>query len=224
MITIYLRTNTVNGMQYVGQTNNIKKRNWDWNCLKWNYANPLINRDREKYGLDKWESKVLKECDDSEGDYWEEYYIKELNTKFPNGYNFRDGGNGKGYIPTEETRKKISEAHKGKYVGEKCWNYGIKRSEEFKQKVSEALKGRKVWNKGVPMREESKKKLSEARTGKPTNKKSRTIYQYTKDKELVKVWTSIKELKKEYSQGNVYECCNGRRKTHKGYLWSYEKL
>lgn len=49
-----------------------------------------------------------------------------------------------GHIVTDETKQKISEAHKGKTT----WNKGKKFSEESKQKMSEAHKGRTPWNKG----------------------------------------------------------------------------
>ena len=55
---------------------------------------------------------------------------------------------------SEEAKKKIGEANKGK----PAWNKGKKFSEETKKKMSEA-------NKGKKLSEETKKKLSEARKG-----------------------------------------------------------
>lgn len=130
MKCIYLRTNTVNGMQYVGQTNNIEQRNRQWKCLKWGYANPIISQDREKYGLDKWNFEILKECDDSEGDYWETHYIQELKTTYPNGYNMSEFSTNLGLKHTEEAKKKMSEALKGKIP----WIKGKHHTEEAKQK------------------------------------------------------------------------------------------
>ena len=109
---IYLRTNTVNGKQYVGQstTRRFKKRQKEWNNLNIPYAGVVINNARAKYGLDAFDFEILKECEDEELDQWETYYIKELNTKAPYGYNMTDGGEGmNGYSPSEETRKKMSE-------------------------------------------------------------------------------------------------------------------
>lgn len=223
MKCIYLRTNAINGKQYVGQANDFDKRENDWNNLKWNYAGQLITNARNKYGTENFTTKILKECDTQEElNHWEQYYIKELNTKYPNGYNLTDGGDGiSGYHFSEEVKKKMSEAKKKSPI--KYW-LGKEMSEEHKKNISESKKGQEPCNKGIPMREKTKKKLSETRTGKPTNKKSKTIYQYTKNKELVKIWVTNKELRKEYHQGNIWECCNGRRKTAYGYIWSYEKL
>lgn len=198
MRIIYLRTNTINKKKYVGQTNNFKRRNWEWLSLKQYYANKLLTIDREKYGLDNWVVEILKECEDSEADYWEQYYIKKYNTKYPNGYNMSDGGKAP---------------------------YGVIRSEETRKKMSEARKGQRAWNKGKYHTEESKKKMSEAQKGLKKNKPSKIVYQYTLDGKLVKIWTTTKYSKNYgFHRGNINECCNGKRKTHKGFIWSYFQL
>lgn len=171
MKTIYIRTNLVNGKQYVGQTRDPKQRDRAWKCLKIQYANQPLTEDREKYGLDNFKSDILKECDDSEGDYWEQYYIKEYNTKYPNGYNISNGGIGAfGVIRSEDTRKKLSESHIG--------------------------------NTSAPRKK---------------------VYQYTMSGELVKIWNSTSKCGKNgFSQGIISECCNGKRKYHKNYIWKYD--
>ena len=56
-------------------------------------------------------------------------------------------------------------------------------------------------------------------------KLSKTVYQYTLDGVLVKIWSSMLEAEKNgFNQRHIWECCNGKRKTHKGYKWSYEPL
>lgn len=50
-------------------------------------------------------------------------------------------------------------------LGLPAWNKGIPRSEETKQKISEAHKGQSPWNKGIPYSEETKKKISIAKKG-----------------------------------------------------------
>lgn len=57
----------------------------------------------------------------------------------------------------EETKRKISEANRGKNKGKHC-------TEEVKNKISEALKGH-------PVSEETKKKISEAKKGRICNNK-----------------------------------------------------
>lgn len=87
--------------------------------------------------------------------------------------NLTDGGEGTiNWTPTEETKRKISESHKGKEglkgelnpmfgkTGELHPSFGVKRSEETGNKIREAVKGRKAHNKGIPMTEEQKNNLS----------------------------------------------------------------
>lgn len=118
MGVIYLRTNLVNGMQYVGQSNNMYRRNRNWNNINWYYANQLLTDDRKKYGLDNFKTMILQECDtQKELDRWEKHYIKFFNTVYPNGYNDNEGGS-IGYHHSERTKQKISNTEKGKFVSE----------------------------------------------------------------------------------------------------------
>ena len=72
----------------------------------------------------------------------------------------------KGKHLSEETRKKISSAQKGR----PAWNKGKKMSEEFCRKNSESHKGEKNSFYGKRHSEETKKKLSETRKGKHLGK------------------------------------------------------
>ena len=67
----------------------------------------------------------------------------------------------KGKQHSAETRKKMSEAHKGK----QAWNKGIPQSEETRKKMSEAHKGENNYWFGKHHSEEAKKKNSEAHKG-----------------------------------------------------------
>lgn len=57
-----------------------------------------------------------------------------------------------------ESKKKISEAKKGKPSGKK----GCHLSEEHKRRISDAKKGQIPWNKGKSPGEFTKKKISES--------------------------------------------------------------
>ena len=80
-------------------------------------------------------------------------------------HNRTDGGEGSsGCIPSEETKRKLSEVNKGRIVSEETrkkiseTSKGKTLSEEHKRKLSEA-------NKGHAVSEETKRKLSEAHKG-----------------------------------------------------------
>ena len=55
---------------------------------------------------------------------------------------------------------------------------------------------------------------------------SKQIYQYTLDGELVKVWDSIMDIEIEcgFARAAISYCCNGKRKTAYGYIWSIEPI
>ena len=87
--------------------------------------------------------------------------------------NLTDGGEGmSGWVPSEETKRKISKASKGELNP----MFGKTRSEETKRKIGEASKGkilseetkRKIGesNKGKTRSEETKRKISKANKGK----------------------------------------------------------
>lgn len=51
------------------------------------------------------------------------------------------------------------------------------------------------------------------------------VYQYNLDGRLVKIWNSTQECEKNgFSHSKVSACCIGKRKTHKGFKWSYTPL
>ncbi len=55
--------------------------------------------------------------------------------------------------------------------------------------------------------------------------KSKKVYQYTLDGELVKTYDSTLDAANYgFVQTNISNCCIGKRKTHKGYRWSYKPL
>ena len=254
MKCIYLRTNLVNGKQYVGQANDFKQREYEWSCLKHKYAGALINNARKKYGIENWKVEILRECDTQEElNQWEVYYIGELGTKRPNGYNLTDGGEGcSGYRCTEEhrlknslaktgsnhpnwgkhlsaeTRKKISEANKGRTSPLK----GRPRTAEIRKKISEAKKGTRtsLGMTGHHHSNEARKKMSEARKGKPSNA-AKKVYQYLNG-ELVGVYSSVIEAAiangYHYSGALPAACCGNYNKegnhTYKGYEWYHHQL
>ena len=57
-------------------------------------------------------------------------------------------------------------------------------------------------------------------------KKSKQVYQYSLNGELIAIWPSAKEVerKTEFKSNKISKCCNGKNKTHKGYKWSFEPL
>lgn len=146
---IYMIQNRVNGKMYIGQAVDIERR-WGRhkNDLRGNYhINKHLQSAWNKYGESNFEFTVIWECDESQLNIMEEYYITKLKT-YDRGFGYNKTYGGDGVRPTEETKKKMSEAAKGRT-----------HSEDAKKKMSEARKGHIV-------SEETKKKLREAHKGK----------------------------------------------------------
>lgn len=56
-------------------------------------------------------------------------------------------------------------------------------------------------------------------------KQMKKVYQYTKNNDLVNVYDGVNQCAEfGYEPSCISCCCNGTRKTHKGYRWSYTPL
>jgi len=82
MIGIYKITNKLNGKSYIGQSIHCGKR-FDEHYK----GKQLIDEVIQIEGIENFSFEVLKLAKKEELSYWEDYYIKEYNTMFPNGYN-----------------------------------------------------------------------------------------------------------------------------------------
>ena len=131
---VYKITNKLNGMVYIGMTQNFKRRMWRHRRANdGSYLHRAIN----KHGWKNFEYEIIDKAlfVDIIKEF-EKKYIEEFNCKSPNGYNLSDGGDGNhGWVASEETRKKIGDAQRGKYQPPA--------SEETRKKLSEAA--RKQW-------------------------------------------------------------------------------
>ena len=180
---IYCITNTINNKRYVGKSeSNV--------LMRLNHHKKLVKTNKHlkdailKYGIENFKFEVLElcskeECCDRER-YWIEYY-DSMNS----GYNFTTGGEGKSgwhlsqeardliskswehRVVSDETRKKMSIANKGKkwseelkrkaslsHMGEKNSFYGKHHTKETKLKIAKA---------NLNPSEEKRKKISETR-------------------------------------------------------------
>lgn len=142
-MVIYLITNKLNGKQYVGQTvRKLKER-----MYQHMNGDLYIDLALKKHGIENFTVEVLEECATlDELNEREKYWIKTRNTLEPNGYNCTDGGDNA--IPTDESRRRNSEAHKQAYKNPEILarhSAGQKRRferEEERQKVVDFMTGR----------------------------------------------------------------------------------
>lgn len=152
--------------------------------------------------------------------------------KFTEEHKRKIGEANKGKIASEETREKLSKVFKGRTAwnkGKKTGigpNIGKKMSEETKRKMSESRKGKPTWNKGKKMSEEFKQKLSEVHKGKnigASHHNSKKVIQYDLNMKQIKVWHCIEDIRRELGicSQNISKCCKGKYKTVGGFIWKY---
>lgn len=155
---------------YIGQTSMEIDKRWEngRGYLK-NSQDSKFARAIKKYGWENFHHEIIevvymptKQLLLEELDKKEVFNISKYNS-FYNGYNSTTGGlNG---LHNEETKKRISESLKGKYVGEKHHNYGKSVDEKTRQKISDSLKGEKSYYYGKTLSEEHRQKISESHMG-----------------------------------------------------------
>jgi len=152
---IYKATNNITGKCYIGQTiNSLDKR------IKGHLKESKEENNRpflmslQKHGLDNFLFEIIDYANNlDELNDKEIYWINELNTVSPNGYNLTCGGQGKKMKTTEEFGKIVSEGLK---KSEK-WQ-ATKNSEEYINKMKKSFIG---FFKGKKFSEDHKNKIWE---------------------------------------------------------------
>ena len=214
MYTVYKHTNKINGKVYIGITSQKPQLRWGHNGINYK-SSPHFYSAIQKYGWDNFTHDILftglikEEACKKEIELIEKY--NSTNREY--GYNCASGGE----TPTmnKETREKISKSLQGNKNG-----FGHPCSEEKKRKISEAQKGRKLTEehkkklsdaakkRHVPCSEEKKEVLRQKSHKKP-------VY----CEELDTVYESVQECSRvlDIPATNISKLCKGRGKTLKGY-------
>lgn len=111
---IYRIRNNINGKCYIGKTINRVRTRWV-DHINGYHPLSLIHKAIEKYGLENFTFEVVEEPSNDILNKRETFWIKHENSVSPNGYNLTEGGDGsRGYLHTDETKRKMSEQRKGK--------------------------------------------------------------------------------------------------------------
>ena len=217
MYIVYQHRNKINGKVYIGITMQTPEQRWRHG--EGYKSSPHFYAAIQKYGWDNFEHNILfQNLTKEEACKKEQELIAKYNSMNREyGYNSTSGGdifvmneetkqkisrslmgnkNGLGHPCSEEKKKKISEAQKGRHL-----------TEEHKQKLSEAAKKRHT-----PCSEQAKENIRKASHKKP-------VY----CEELNKVFESVQECSRQLGipATNISKLCNGRGKTLKGYHLRY---
>ena len=238
---IYCITNKITNMKYIGKCVRMVSESTNY------YGSGIhISASIQKHGIDNFIKEVLEDniSYKNELSLREKFWIKELNTKTPNGYNLTDGGDGcQGMI--EETKEKIRQKNR-LLVGEKNSRYGKKNTKEHNDIL------RKV-NTGKIVSQETRDKIRQNQLGKSRpkdvikktrqsnlgrkhseewNKKVREnqphalkVSQYTKTGEFVADYPSaIKACRQTgINNSSIANCCKGKTKSAGRFIWKFSK-
>ena len=218
MYIVYQHKNKINGKNYIGITSQKPEDRWGSQGCNYKSSTHFYSA-IQKYGWNNFEHNILfTGLTKEQACLKEQELIKEydlMNREF--GYNSTSGGDI--FVMNEETKQKISQAMMGNQnaLGHPCSEEkkkkirdaqkGRKFTEEHKQKLSEAAK-----NRHVPCSEDKKQTLKEKSHKKP-------VY----CEELNKVFESVQECGRQLGipAPNISKLCNGRGKTLKGYHLRY---
>lgn len=97
-------------------------------------------------------------------------------------------------------------------------NIGRYPSEETRKKMSEHCT--KYWL-GKHLTEETKRKMAEAHKGKIAYNR-KPVVQCSIDGEVIKKWDCINDAANNgFTSSSIIFCCQGKQKTHKGFIWKY---
>jgi len=209
---IYYWKNLINGKGYVGKTLNLQSRMSDYIGMQFK-AQRAFYAAVKKYDLKNFTCYKVMDCCPSDValNYWETFWIKELNTFIDggHGYNLTTGGDGgklsvetrqkmsdakRGIKFSAETRKKLSDAQRG----ENNQNYGKKFSDEHRKKIGDAKRGEKNPNYGKKLSAETRKKMSDARRG-----KKRAPFSAEHRKKISDAWV-LRRKSKLVQSGTLY--------------------
>ena len=219
MYTVYKHTNKLNNKVYIGITSQKPETRWGVNGINYK-SSPHFYLAIQKYGWDNFEHEILfTDLTKEDACLKEQELIKFYNSMDKEfGYNQTSGG--ECCVMSDESKLKLSQALIGNKngVGHPC-------SDEKKQKISNAQKGRKLT-------EEHKDKLSKAASKRhipcSESKKKSLSQNYPKKRkiyceELDVVFESVQECSRQLDipATNISKLCNGRGKTLKGYHLRY---
>lgn len=154
---IYKIVNRINNKHYIGQTKNINTRFKKHVACAKRKINRHLYDAMNCYGTENFSIHLIEEVEDNKADEREIFWVKELNTFSPAGYNMTLGGGG-GYTLAgwaDEDRKALYKRQGEKRRG--------KRSPEFADSFANGAKNREAKMSKEQKQERSRKSVETAR-------------------------------------------------------------
>lgn len=204
---VYYYENKVNGKMYIGKG---RKRRYMMHVLvaetkgsgeKYGTQYKHLHKSINRHGLENFEYGIFAYYDSEDEAYEaEEFWIRYLLEQGITLYNTAIGGRRgqSGVKRSEETKQRMSKARKGKPT---AWKGG-KHTEEAKQRMSKSAMGKAGTNNGKKFSEETKSRMSTSLLGK-SNVKARRFTE-EQEKEICRLYDV--EKKELHELRRAYEC------------------
>lgn len=213
---IYITTNEINDKLYIGKRQKPKFEKW------YKGSGKHLKLAFEKYGKDKFHTKVIEWCKTKEDlcnaeKKWISYYRKNGQEL----YNISDGGDGGNLgrtwkqLPAEKVNE-ILEKNRQAHIGKNNPFYGKHHTE----KTKEVLRAKNSMKKNAPDNLIAYKEMQRAKLPKVVQIDKTT-------NNIIKVWDNWCDASKHVSPNNrcgyahIGECCRNERKTAYGYRWQF---
>lgn len=223
MIGIYKIVNTIDGKMYVGYSKNLsgRKRSHFWQLSNNRHGNEYLQHAYNKYGKDSFMFEIIEECDIKEVYAREHHWVNTLNTLDQEfGYNLKPTDpNGLSGLKSLAEREKIRKA-----------NLGKKASDETRRRLSESHKGQISWMKGRTHSEEVKRIISQKQIG--VKQKQDTIdkrvkhllipiLQYDLNGNFIREWNSARDagIELNIKCKHISCCVLDKRYYANGFIW-----
>lgn len=218
---IYKITNKILNKSYIGKSIHIEDR---WKQHLQGKGNEDLYKDFLHYGKENFTFEIIEICQEKELTQKEKYWIAVYNT-YLNGYNLNDGGDNSKYA-IEKTKKVVY-----------CYNLNGEFLTEY-ESLSEAERQTGISNSNISRAIKTKGRTKgyiwsyeklpylpkyKRKTNNKTSGSRKSVGQFSKNGELIKIYDSITLAEKETDicNSSISAVCRNKRKTAGGYIWKY---
>lgn len=196
-----------NGKSYIGITC-AKPYHRRWRAGSSYSQQPKVYRAIKKYGWENITHEILyRNLSQDDANRIEQEMITKYNS-VENGYNISTGGGGTYGIPcSEEKKRKIGQANKGK--------------PNRNDNLAKWRKEHGAWNKGGHLTPEQYRKIAAER--KARCNKAISAYDPTTLKRVLRFDSCVEAANTiGVHKADISRCARGKRKTSHGYIWRYD--